>query len=774
MLLHVDAVKYKCKPTKAEIGGIKKRFTKSASIKDLTVKQIADCLTAGRTIQPGVTPFSAKSSAKGYKGTNADDFSLQTIFMDDIDNENEDASKETPEHVAAVLAEHNLKPAFMYETFNSTPEHCRFRIAVVCDEAITDRAERDRIQGALIAMFNQSDAGCINADRVFFGTDKGLIDGYTDYDAVCSKADLLALAEIYRLPEQPTQEAKAARQKISGVIPIGRRNNTLASIALSLLKKYGDDDGTANEAFLQTASKCEQPLDDKELQTIWDSALKAYREKVLPAPDYLSPPEYAAQEFAQSLVPPDYTDVGQARVFVEQYGKKIRYSAATKWLVYDGKKWVESELQAQKLAQELTDRQLIEARKMLKTARAHLDTAIEAGDDEKEKAAKEEEKAAKNFRTFVLDRRSSSRIAATLTEARPAVEVNVEDLDRDGFKLNTPAGTVDLRTGKLHPHDPQDLITKMTAVSPSLDGMDDWKDFLNRATSNDRDLEEYLQISSGMEAVGNVYREKLGLAYGRGGNGKSTYYNSKARVLGDYSGSLSAETLTVSCRKNKNPEYAELRGKRLVIAAELEEGMRLDTAAVKRISSVDYIHAEKKYKDPFQFKPSHTTVLYTNHLPKVGTNDKGTWDRLVVIPFNARFRGMQGEVLNYTEYLFEHCGGAILTWIIEGAKKFIAAKYHIEPPECVKRAIEEYYLDNDWLSAFIEECCNVSPEYEQKAGDLYDAYRTHCANKHEWARGTGDFKAALTGAGYNWRKTSAGACYYGLKLKPGFEPIIPL
>lgn len=103
MLLHVDAVKYKCKPTKAEIGGIKKRFTKSASIKDLTVRQIADCLTAGRTIQPGVTPFSAKSSAKGYKGTNADDFSLQTIFMDDVDNENEDASKETPEHVAAVL-----------------------------------------------------------------------------------------------------------------------------------------------------------------------------------------------------------------------------------------------------------------------------------------------------------------------------------------------------------------------------------------------------------------------------------------------------------------------------------------------------------------------------------------------------------------------------------------------------------------------------------------------------------------------------------------------
>ena len=244
--------------------------------------------------------------------------------------------------------------------------------------------------------------------------------------------------------------------------------------------------------------------------------------------------------------------------------------------------------------------------------------------------------------------------------------------------------------------------------------------------------------------------------------------------MGDYYGTLSAETLTVNCRKNKSPEYAELRGKRLVIAAELQEGMRLDTAVVKQLCSTDPIQAEKKYKDPFKFLPSHTTVLYTNHLPKVGTNDSGTWDRLVVVPFNARFRGMQGEILNYTEYLLEHCGGAILSWVIEGARKFYAAGFHIEQPECVKRAIAEYRFDNDWLNAFLEECCEVSPEHTQRAGDLFDAYRTHCTDTHEWARGAGDFKAALTGAGFNWRKTAAGAFYYGLKLKSDFEPIVPL
>ena len=47
----------------------------------------------------------------------------------------------------------------------------------------------------------------------------------------------------------------------------------------------------------------------------------------------------------------------------------------------------------------------------------------------------------------------------------------------------------------------------------------------------------------------------------------------------------------------------------------------------------------KKYKDPFSFVPSHTLVLYTNHLPKVGAIDAGTWRRLIVIPFNAKIEG---------------------------------------------------------------------------------------------------------------------------------------
>ena len=137
---------------------------------------------------------------------------------------------------------------------------------------------------------------------------------------------------------------------------------------------------------------------------------------------------------------------------------------------------------------------------------------------------------------------------------------------------------MDLRTGEMKPHNPEDFCTKITSVAPDTKNTELFAAFMDRVTISDKALERYLQEIAGMCAVGHVLRENLIIAYGEGGNGKSTLFNLLAHVLGDYAGALSAETLTANCRKNKSPEFAELRGKRLVIAAELEEGMRLDTS----------------------------------------------------------------------------------------------------------------------------------------------------------------------------------------------------
>ena len=135
---------------------------------------------------------------------------------------------------------------------------------------------------------------------------------------------------------------------------------------------------------------------------------------------------------------------------------------------------------------------------------------------------------------------------------------------------------------------------RITAAEPGDKGKELWQDSLNIIFCGDAELIDYVQQIVGMAAVGRVYMESLVIAYGEGRNGKSTFWNTIARVLGTYSGNMSSDTLTVGCKRNVKPELAEAKGKRLIIAAELEEGMRLNTAVIKQMCSTDEIFAEKK------------------------------------------------------------------------------------------------------------------------------------------------------------------------------------
>lgn len=153
--------------------------------------------------------------------------------------------------------------------------------------------------------------------------------------------------------------------------------------------------------------------------------------------------------------------------------------------------------------------------------------------------------------------------------------------------------------------------------------------------------------------------------------------------------------------------------------------------------------------------------------PKVGANDDGTWRRFIVIPFQAKIKG-KADIKNYADYLVEHAGGAILSWIIEGARKAIDKDFKIPIPKCVADAIHRYRENNDWLSGFLEECCEIDPSYTQKSDEFYQDYRAYCQRTGEWTRSTADFYTALEIEGYERKKTKAGMVVLGLRLKSEF------
>lgn len=641
----------------------------------------------------------------------------------------------------------------------------KFHVFFAIDR-VTEPGQYSEMKKLVNTIFPYFDTKALDAARFFFGTKEPEVE---IFDGPMTLTTFLADDDF---------DANMDSGSYGDiVIPEGSRNATLSHYAGRILKRFGNTD-EAHKHFAEVAACCQPPLEQSELDSIWRSAQRFYG-KVAAQEGYI-PPEQYNQDL--QLKPSDYSDVGQATVLAREYEGKLRYSPSTDFLVYNGRFWEESKPKAQAVAQELTTRQLEEAETEIKKATDEMmkngawellasmgpKKAAMAFSSEQARSFQKYENAT-TYRNYAIKRRDSKYITAALKEAHPMVEIDQRQLDADEFLLNTPSATYDLRIclPSAHEHTPADFITKQTTVDPSDEGMDIWQDALETFFCGDNELIDYVQEIAGLSAIGKVYVEGLIIAYGEGRNGKSTFWNTLSRVLGTYSGNMSADTLTVGCKRNVKPELAEAKGKRIIIAAELEEGMRLNTSNVKQLCSTDEIYAEKKYKDPFSFVPSHTLVLYTNHLPKVGAIDAGTWRRLIVIPFNAKIEG-SSDIKNYADYLFNKAGGAILKWIMTGAKRVIEKDYHIVKPAVVEAAIQKYKDNNDWLSQFLDECCETDSFYSAKSGDVYNAYRSYCMQVGDYIRSTTDFYTALECAGFERKRSKSARLLFGLQLKSDF------
>lgn len=447
----------------------------------------------------------------------------------------------------------------------------------------------------------------------------------------------------------------------------------------------------------------------------------------------------------------DLTEQGISIVLADTYGDSLRYNKSFGWLFWDGVRWLtDADAEASMLIMKFTD-------DLYESARIHVSLAT---DPEDQARAKSELKAASQLRT-AKGISHLSAILKTLVTRRDS-----KSYDSNAWDLNTPDGIIDLRTGEIRDHDRKANCTKVTAVSPSNTGTEQWAQFIDHITCGDKEFAEYLQTVAGMAAVGKVYSEGLIISYGPGGNGKSTLFGALGAVLGDYAKTINADVLVANNFGRTDQTYiAALRGARLAVLGETEEYASLSIAQMKKITSTDTISARALYKDPIEFVPTHTSIMHTNHLPRLGSLDGGTVRRIAVAPFPATLPP-ERVITNYKDMLVQECGGAILQWIIDGAILFHKRKQKLTKPECVLKATEEYMQGEDWLSQFIDECCDTNTYYEVPGSELYMAYQ-------RWANSQGithikrasDLAKALESKGYKKIKTRSTRNWQGLRLR---------
>ena len=319
-------------------------------------------------------------------------------------------------------------------------------------------------------------------------------------------------------------------------------------------------------------------------------------------------------------------------------------------------------------------------------------------------------------------------------------------VDIDPWLLNCQNGTLDLHTLELRPHDPKDLITKVTGASydPVARG-DAWREFL-ASSLPDAEVRGFFQRYAGMALIGKVLDHVMVIATGSGRNGKGVIARAMKPALGDYAIS-GANDLLVAGRKGEKKSASELsammdlRGARWVEMSEIPKGAKLDEAGMKHLVGGDVVPAKLMGKDRINFEPSHTFYMLTNDLPAIDADSEAVWARIRVMPFTESFIGREDHTI---ESRIAAESNAVLTWAVEGLREY--QQIGLAAPSAVLAADAEYRQSNDPVSVFVAEECILSPAASAASSVLFEAYT-------DWARRNGEPQLSSTAFGALLKRT---------------------
>lgn len=281
------------------------------------------------------------------------------------------------------------------------------------------------------------------------------------------------------------------------------------------------------------------------------------------------------------------------------------------------------------------------------------------------------------------------------------------EFDGDQFLLNTPAGTVRLaETPIMLPHRREDYCTMMTTVAPGGE-CPGWLDFLFWMTRNDAAMVDYLQRLCGYMLCGSTREQMFAFLYGRGANGKSVFMKVIAEILGTYAMTAGMNTFVEQMFERHPEEIARMKGKRLVVASETDEGKRWNEALMKRLTGHgEKVTARGMRENSFEFEVQATIIFAGNHQPELSNVDPALARRVQMIPcVNVVAKDDIDKSLG-DKLLAEEAGG-ILQWMIDGFAIWL--RDGLNPPEVVREATAEYLEEQDWKSDWLRETFEREP-----------------------------------------------------------------
>ena len=334
---------------------------------------------------------------------------------------------------------------------------------------------------------------------------------------------------------------------------------------------------------------------------------------------------------------------------------------------------------------------------------------------------------------------SSSAKEAMIKECQHLYDIPASPDDFDSYNdfLNVQNGVVNLRNGELMPHDSKLMLSKICNCEYDVKRRKPkrWLQFLDEITNGDKDLQEYIQRSIGYSISGSNREQCAYFLYGMGNNGKSTFLDTIADMLGDYASNAQPDTLMLQSKVGSlgggaNSDIARLKSARFVTCEEPTEGVRLNEGLLKQLTGGSKVTCRFLYGDEFEYTPEFKIWVATNHKPVVRGTDVGIWRRIKLIPFEVNIP--KNKVDKNLKYKLRQEFPQILAWAVEGCMKWQAQG--LDEPECVLEATKDYKQEMDLIAGFVEQCVMIDYSSENKimGADLFAIYRAWAKANNEW------------------------------------------
>lgn len=442
----------------------------------------------------------------------------------------------------------------------------------------------------------------------------------------------------------------------------------------------------------------------------------------------------------------DMTDTGNAHRLYDRFGTIMHYSYnRKKWMYWDGKSWRYDESgEIKKLADLVCD------------------------DIKREAMLEQDEKTQADMLKWATRTASSKGKEAMVKECQHLedVPVSLDALDSYTDYLNCQNGIVNLKNGELIPHESNFMMSKICVCEYDPSGMEPklWKKFLNDVTDGDKRLQDYIQKCIGYSLSGSNREQCAYFLYGMGNNGKSTFLDTIADMMGTYSANVQPETIMLQksfIGGGANSDIARLKSTRFVTSEEPTEGVRLNEGLLKQLTGGSKVTCRFLYGDEFEYMPEFKIWVATNHKPVIRGTDLGIWRRIKLIPFEVNIP--KEKVDKNLRYKLRKEFPQILNWAVQGCIKW--QQEGIEEPKAVMDAVQDYKQEMDLLASFIEQCIEIDYTETEKimASDMFRLYSKWAKENNEYEMSSKKFLKEVSKKLPTKGRVSAGIYFSNIK-----------